>query len=164
MKNIHPIFLLMIVLTLTLGACGGVTETPPPQNQEPAQPATPKDQPDNQQTEIPTPTLKPINLAGPPAGTPMVWVDGSILVHVPGGEFVMGDGGDDNPVHTVGLSSFWVYRTKVTNRMYSICIAAGRCMLPQTDEAIKALSDPVKRDFPVVDVDWQQAEAYHLVC
>ena len=160
MKNIHPIFLLMIVLTLTLGACGGVTETPPPQNQEPAQPATPKDQPDNQQTEIPTPTLKPINLAGPPAGTPMVWVDGSILVHVPGGEFVMGDGGDDNPVHTVGLSSFWVYRTKVTNRMYSICIAAGRCMPPQTDEAIKALSDPVKRDFPVVDVDWQQAEAY----
>jgi hypothetical protein len=90
----------------------------------------------------------------------MVWVDGSILVHVPGGEFVMGDGGDDNPIHTVGLSSFWIYRTKVTNRMYSICIATGNCTSPQEEGAAKALADPAKRDYPVVDLDWQQAEAY----
>jgi hypothetical protein len=90
----------------------------------------------------------------------MVWVDGSILVHVPGGEFIMGDGGDDNPIHTVALSSFWIYRTKVTNRMYSICIAAGKCTPPQDEAARKALADLAKRDIPVVDVDWQQAEAY----
>jgi len=60
----------------------------------------------------------------------------------------------------VGLSSFWIYRTKVTNRMYSICIAVGECKPPLDQEAVKALLDPEKRDNPVVDVDWAQAEAY----
>lgn len=158
MKNIHPILLIAVALSIMLAACGGVSEAPPSQDQEPVTPAEPQSQPEDPEPEAPT--LQPINLAGPPAGTPMVWVDGSILVHVPGGEFIMGDGGDDNPVHTVGLSSFWIYRTAVTNRMYSICIAAGRCDPPQDEKARKALSDPVKRDFPVVNVDWQQAEAY----
>jgi hypothetical protein len=90
----------------------------------------------------------------------MVWVDGSILVHVPGGEFIMGDGGDDNPIHTVALSSFWIYRTKVTNRMYAICVATGDCTPPLEEAAVKALSNPAKRDLPVVNVDWGQAEAY----
>ena len=160
MQTYRHLFLITVVVSITVAACGGVTEAPPSQNQEPAQPVVPQNQPENQEAEVPTPTLKPINLGGPPAGTPMVWVDGSILVHVPGGDFIMGDGGDDNPVHTVGLSSFWIYRTAVTNRMYSICIAAGECALPLDEEAVRALSDLTKRDFPVVDVDWQQAEAY----
>jgi len=158
MQSIHPIFLIAVVVSIMVAACGGAIEAPPPQDQEPVQPVAPQDQPDEQETEVPT--LQPINLAGPPAGAPMVWVDGSILVHVLGGEFIMGDGGEDNPVHTVGLSSFWIYRTKVTNRMYSICIAAGECDLPQDEDVIKTLSDPTRRDFPVVDVDWQQAETY----
>ena len=158
MRKHHPIFLIAAILSITVAACGGRTETPPAQIQEQEPAAQAQNQPVNPEQE--TPTLQPINLAGPPAGTPMVWVDGSILVHVLGGEFIMGDGGDDNPIHTVGLSSFWVYRTKVTNRMYSICIAVGKCTPPQGEKAVKALSDPARRDFPVVDVDWQQAEAY----
>ena len=156
MKTIHPIILIAVMLSITVAACGGATEALPSQDQEPA--AAPQSQPADPEPEAPV--LQPINLAGPPAGTPMVWVDGSVLVHVPGGEFIMGDGGDDNPIHTVGLSSFWIYRTKVTNRMYSICVAAGKCALPLDEEAVKALSDLAKRDFPVVDVDWQQAEVY----
>ncbi len=157
MKNFHPVFFVVVIASIMGSACGGVTETPPAQTQEPV---PPPDQPVEPEPEAETPVLQPINLAGPPAGTPMVWVDGSILVHVPGGEFIMGDGGDDNPIHTVGLSSFWIYRTKVTNRMYSICIAAGECAPPQDEEAVRALSNPDRRDFPVVDVDWQQAETY----
>lgn len=155
MKNFHPAFLVVVIVSIMVSACEGVTGAPPAQTQEPvALPGQPVE------PEAESPVLQPINLAGPPAGTPMVWVDGSILVHVPGGEFIMGDGGDDNPIHTVGLSSFWIYRTKVTNRMYSICIAAGECTPPRDEEAVRALSDPARRDFPVVDVDWQQAETY----
>ncbi len=160
MKTLRSILLILVTLSITVAACGGVNEAGSSQNQE-EEPAVPQSQPDESEPEeTQVPTLQPINLAGPPAGTPMVWVDGSILVHVPGGEFIMGDGGDDNPIHTVGLSSFWIYRTKVTNRMYSICIAAGKCSAPLDEAAVKALSDPTRRDFPVVDLDWQQAEAY----
>lgn len=157
MQKSHLV-LLVTTLSVLVAGCGGVTEASPVPDQDSSEPAVPQDQPVNPTLDIPT--LQPINLAGPPAGTPMVWVDGSILVHVPGGDFIMGDGGDDNPIHTVGLSSFWIYRTKVTNRMYSICVAAGDCALPLTDKAVKALSDLMKRDIPVVDVNWQQAEAY----
>ena len=158
MQIFRPIFMTLIVLSITVAACGGVTEASLTQDPEFAEPVVPESQPVNPSPE-PT-ALQPINLAGPPAGTPMVWVDGSILVHVSGGEFIMGDGGEDNPVHTVGLSSFWIYRTKVTNRMYSICVAWGKCTPPLTDESVKALSVPARRDLPVVDVNWQQAEAY----
>jgi formylglycine-generating enzyme len=158
MKTFRPIHLVAVILSITVAACGGAPEAPLVRTEQPAA-ATALQGPS---LEPPTrvPTLQPINLAGPPAGTPMLWVDGSILVHVPGGNFIMGDGGDDNPIHTVGLSSFWIYRTKVTNRMYSICLAAGECALPLDEAAVKALSDPVKRDFPVVNLDWQQADTY----
>jgi sulfatase modifying factor 1 len=159
MTKIHPILFVTVTLSMMVAACGNMTEAPPSQDQAPIEPASPQSQP-IEPTVVTTPSLQPINLAGPPAGTPMVWVDGSILVHVPGGEFIMGDGGDDDPIHTVGLSSFWIYRTKVTNRMYSICIAAGKCTPPQDEAAVRALSDPTKRDFPVGNVDWQQADTY----
>src|SRR3989304_4381651 len=40
-----------------------------------------------------------IDLGEPAPGTEMEWVDGGKLVFVPGGEFVMGANGDDNPEH-----------------------------------------------------------------
>ena len=106
MRRFHFISCMVVFLSIVVAACGGVKDAPPPQDQEPAISQNQENQPAEPEPESPTPTLQPINLAGPPAGTPMVWVDGSILVHVPGGEFIMGDGGDDNPVHVVGLSSF----------------------------------------------------------
>lgn len=106
------------------------------------------------------PNLSPIDLGGPPAGTPMVWLDGSILVHVPGSEFIMGGEGTDNPQHKLGLSSFWIYRTKVTNRMYAYCVANGKCELPKDEQALKDYKNPLLRDVPVVGVDWQQSDSY----
>jgi formylglycine-generating enzyme required for sulfatase activity len=63
-------------------------------------------------------------------GSTWTYVDGSVLVAVPGGEFIMGRGGSDNPVHTVSLDDFWIYRTKVTNQQYQACVAAGGCSVP----------------------------------
>ncbi len=51
------------------------------------------------------------------------YVDGSILVAVPGGPFTMGHGGSDNPEHTVTLSDFWIYQAKVTNQQYCPLLA-----------------------------------------
>ena len=36
MKTIHPIILIAVMLSITAAACGGVTEAPPSQDQEPA--------------------------------------------------------------------------------------------------------------------------------
>ncbi|MFZ5908844.1 MAG: SUMF1/EgtB/PvdO family nonheme iron enzyme [Chloroflexota bacterium] len=106
------------------------------------------------------PSLSPINLAGPSVGTMMPWVDGSILVFVPGGQFIMGADGPDNPRITATVADFWIYRTEVTNRMYALCVAVGKCTPPADPQAASALTDRSRRERPVTGVTWQQADAY----
>ena len=101
-----------------------------------------------------------INLAGPAIGTTMLWVDNSILVYVPGGDFIMGANDGDNPQHTVTVSPFWIYRSEVNNAQYAACIAAGECSPLQDQEAASKLADPTLRERPVVGVMWEQADAY----
>lgn len=72
----------------------------------------------------------------------------------------MGHGGEDNPQHTVKLSGFWVYRTKVTNNMYAMCAAAGKCILPSSDPSFPNYLDPILKDHPIVGVTWDQADMY----
>jgi formylglycine-generating enzyme required for sulfatase activity len=48
-------------------------------------------------------------------GSTFLYADGSLLVAVPAGEFIMGADGEDNSEHVVYLDDFWVYRTPVTN-------------------------------------------------
>src|SRR5258708_22373515 len=71
--------------------------------------------------QIPTPTLVPIDLAGPEmkVGLTYSYVNDTLLVAVPAGEFTMGYGGADNPVHQIWLKDYWVFRNKVTNKPYS---------------------------------------------
>lgn len=158
MKKLSSVFILILALVLLMTACGGATQTEAPLSaQDSAAPAQ-ADQSANPATEVPA--LQPINLAGPDVGAFMVWVDGSILVPVPGGDFLMGDGGDDNPEHTVGLSSFWIYRTKVTNRMYAICVATGKCSPPIEPQSLQDFQDTDLQDIPVAGVNWEQADAY----
>jgi formylglycine-generating enzyme required for sulfatase activity len=108
----------------------------------------------------PTLELVSLDLGEPPAGTEMQWVDGGTMVFVPGTEFVRGAGGADNPLHTVVLSSFWIYRTKVTNRMYGLCVAVGVCSPPAAERAAAEMVEPHLLDRPIVDVTWQQAQSY----
>jgi formylglycine-generating enzyme required for sulfatase activity len=102
------------------------------------------------------------NLPGPlpEPGDTLPWVDGSLLVYIPPGEFIMGNNGEDNPEHMVYLDGFWIYRTEVTNRMYLRCMAMGECSPPAADPSLPNLEDLKVADHPIVGVRWNQAKRY----
>ncbi|MFH1186062.1 MAG: SUMF1/EgtB/PvdO family nonheme iron enzyme [Chloroflexota bacterium] len=108
----------------------------------------------------PIPTAVPVSLAPPLAvGSAFAYADGTTLVAVPHGEFVMGHGSADNPEHTVILSDYWIYSTEVTNYQYSLCVDQGWCSPP--DQA----DNPAYQSFeglskPVVGVTHDQARTY----
>jgi len=87
-------------------------------------------------------------------------MDGSTLIYIPPGEFNMGGGQSDNPEHTVTLSPFWIYSTKVTNYQYAHCMVAEGCTGPKDEQARMFLDDPLYSNRPVTGVNWAQAEAY----
>jgi len=95
------------------------------------------------------------------AGDTLLWVDGSLLVYIPPGKFIMGhdddnNDNDDNPEHTVYVDGFWIYRTEVTNRMYLQCMVMGACPPPQADNP----EDPSVADLPVTSIRWEQAQTF----
>jgi formylglycine-generating enzyme required for sulfatase activity len=107
-----------------------------------------------------------ISLPEPNPGTFMTWVDGSQLVYVPSGPFVMGDADskvvdDSDPQHKVNLSGFWIYRREVSNRLYARCVAAGLCTAPAREPKTPYwYADPAYLDDPVVGVNWDQSASY----
>jgi formylglycine-generating enzyme required for sulfatase activity len=164
MKKSHILLSFFMIGVTLLSACGGASATETPG--EPSQPPAETDAP--ALTEVPiasteTPTLVtvPVDLSGPPmqVGSQFQYVDGSVLVAVPGGPFIMGYGGDDNPVHEVTLSDFWLYRSKVTNSQYAFCVAMGLCTPPNTEKNID-YGDPLKANHPVTGVSYDQAASY----
>lgn len=167
MKAYHLFLSVAALLTVVLSACT-LGATPPPAEPPTDTPTTvPPGPPTDTPTTVPagpptdTPTVVPVNLAGPPmeVGSMFEYVDGSILVAVPAGEFLMGHGGEDDPEHVVYLDDFWIYRSPVTNQQYAMCVAAGKCSPPDpTDNPV--FSDPKRRNDPVVGVRWDQGEAY----
>ncbi len=85
--------------------------------------------------------------------------DGMVEVFVPAGEFLMGstssDGDaydDEKPQHTVYLDAYWIDQTEVTQGMYAKCVAAGQCSSP--------LYSSGGDTYPVIGVDWNDAQAY----
>ena len=123
-------------------------------------PATPTQLVEFVPTDHPAPTLVPVVLGGPQAGTIITWMDGGSLVYVPAGEFVMGADGADSPRHGVNLSSYWMHKTKVTNRMYALCVGVGVCTPPSRERGSAVYTDPTYADHPVVGVNWDQAATY----
>ena len=115
--------------------------------------------------EPPTPT-KPLPTAVPTRE--QVWeADGSVMVNVPAGEFLMGSKDDpdadynEHPQHTVYVSEFWIDKTEVTNAQYRKCVETGTCRAPTTCSwGEPTYSDSSKADHPVVCVSWQDAKAY----
>ncbi|MBC7878274.1 MAG: SUMF1/EgtB/PvdO family nonheme iron enzyme [Anaerolineales bacterium] len=155
MKRFAHLISIVTLMSLILSACNlpgspmipitGVTETV-----EPSIPAT----------EVPA-TLIPIDLAGPlmEVGSKYPYVDGTILVAVPGGTFIMGYQGEDNPIHEVTVSDFWIYSTKVTNSQYALCIASGLCTRPD-EENNPLFGDFSQANHPVTGVTYEQASQY----
>src|SRR5262249_14804889 len=63
--------------------------------------------------------------------------DGSVLVHVPAGEFDMGSAegrgsGDERPKHKVELSGYWIGVYAVTDRQYLKFMAATKHRAPDS--------------------------------
>ncbi|MFZ1041457.1 MAG: SUMF1/EgtB/PvdO family nonheme iron enzyme [Anaerolineales bacterium] len=109
-----------------------------------------------------TPTAMPVKIAPPPIqlGASYLYVDGTTLVAIPSGTFIMGDPkGKDNPQHPVTLGDFWIYSTKVTNTQYKFCFDAGYCTSPdETDNP--NFEDPAYANEPIVGVTYDQAASY----
>ena len=95
-------------------------------------------------------------------------VDGMTMVYVPAGEFIMGsvEGvGEDNehPQHTVYLDAYWIDQTEVTNGQYSLCVSSGGCTAPLSVSSLTRewyYGNPQFKDYPVIYVDWNQANDY----
>lgn len=94
--------------------------------------------------------------------------DGSVLLHVPAGEFEMGDGHDaDCPKHTVHLDEYWIGVYCVTNRQYAQFVKETGHRAPDLSDFSSAPPvwrrgecPPDRLDHPVVCVSWDDAQAY----
>ena len=164
-KNLFMVFFLSTLLLFTLSGCGQ-KETPTPivmvvtevvEVLVTAVPPSPEPPPEPEES----PTIAPFVFTAPPmeVGSTFLYVDDSLLIAVPGGEFIMGHGGTDNPEHIVNLSSFWIYRNAVTNRQYAACVASGVCSPPNLKNN-KHFSDPYWVNDPVTGVNHAQAGVY----
>ncbi|MGO8672535.1 MAG: formylglycine-generating enzyme family protein [Capsulimonadaceae bacterium] len=81
--------------------------------------------------------------------------DGAQLILVPAGRFRMGGSDRNNPVHTVTLSSYYIYKNDVTVAMFEkFCAATGHAMPPAPPWGWENGRDPV------VNVTWDDALAY----
>ena len=162
MKHMRLMFCVTIVLMFLLAACVPAS-TPTPIIMVVTATAVPVTATSPGSTA--PATAAPVILAGPQmqVGSTYLYFDGTLLVAVPGGPFLMGHGGSDNPEHTVTLSDFWIYSTKVTNAQYQQCVALGKCTAPdlndnQTYTVYQRLNDPV------VGVNWAQSEGILRIC
>lgn len=94
--------------------------------------------------------------------------DGMVMVYVPKGKFIMGSPdnvsySDEHPQHTVYLDGFWFDKTEVTNSMYALCVQAGKCQPPHETSSFTRGSyygNFQYDDYPVIFVDWNQANTY----
>ena len=116
----------------------------------------------------PPPTLQPTPttiFVPPPAiiEAGQVWInsiDGSEMVGVPAGEFLMGnDEGAtaEGPEHTIYLDSYYIDKYEITNIQYRSCVDSGVCAKL---EKTTSYDDPDYAHHPVINVTWPWANTY----
>ena len=107
--------------------------------------------------------LKIWNADPAPTGEPLA--PRQDMVAIPGGEFVMGSyqRDDQQPPHIVGVDSFYIDLTEVTNAAYEQCVDAGKCQPPADLGSYSHTSyyaDAAYAAYPVINVNWEQARVY----
>ncbi len=114
--------------------------------------ATPSPEP----TDPPTPTPEPL-----------ITDTGSRMIFIGEGIFRMGDdeGQENNqkPSHLVRLDAYYIDETEVTNGHYAQCVAAEVCDTPDSSNATfhpAYFGDPDFEDYPVIFVNWFDAELF----
>jgi formylglycine-generating enzyme required for sulfatase activity len=99
-----------------------------------------------------------------PGGNERTWAkDGSVMVRVPAGTFTMGSSeyDDEKPVHDVYVDEFWIDKYEVTNRQYKrFCDATDRSYPLDPDFLGMPNYFENKPEYPVVNVSWEDAQAY----
>lgn len=114
-------------------------------------------------TEAPSSTDTPLAVVNTAlamqVGSTYAYIDGSVLVAVPGGVFQMGGDGADNQEHSVTLDDFWIYSTEVTNQQYALCEKLGFCTPPDLKVHPRYIY-PEYSNHPVVGVSYEQAATY----
>lgn len=115
----------------------------------------------------PTPTPLPVPTI-PPTATPepLIADTGARMLYVPPSIFRMGtdDGeSDEGPAHLIRMEGFYIDETEVTNGQYQLCVAAGICAAPAQSSATyhdSYYGDPAFDDYPVIFVNWFDAERF----
>jgi formylglycine-generating enzyme required for sulfatase activity len=121
-------------------------------------------------TETSAPTDPPTITPEPTLGigdTLISPVDGSVMVFIPAGEFLIGAGENDPeadpdelPQKIVYLDAFWIDQYEVTNQQYQACVSVGACKPPNDIESATRYTyygDAEFDDFPVINVTWFDA-------
>lgn len=164
-----------ILLIFVLAACAPAVSssvlpaTPQPVS-SPKGAASPTDTPTEVAPNESTPTVIPVtNTESPSTNERTSPIDGMPQVHIPAGVLRMGgldiyaDRGDEFPAHTVSFDTFWIDKLEVTNAMYMLCVQAGACVPPHdwtSDKRASYFNNEEFKDYPVVNVTWEQAEIY----
>ena len=156
MKNKPACFLYkalkISIFIFVYSACNIIPNTPVPQ-------------------QSPTSDYIPTHTSEPSTSYPIASPGDRVLI--PAGEFQMGcdpehNGGypcstEELPLHTVYLDAYRIDATEVTNAQYAQCVIAGICTAPYSSSSYTRRSyygNPDFDDYPMIHVDWYQAQAY----
>ncbi len=70
---------------------------------------------------------------------------------------------DERPQHTVTLDAYYIDKYEVTNARYQTCVVSDACSPPKDANSFTQelyYGNTAYADYPVINVTWQQAEAY----
>ena len=113
-----------------------------------------------------TNTSKPFTVTATETATEISASSDAEMILVPEGKFTMGNGNDDEneqPVHVVDLSTFYIDKYEVTNLSYKKCVVSGNCEPPvnsSSNTQPNYYDNSLYDNYPVIYVDWNMAKTF----